>query len=209
MKATGSNGSQGRSISYLLCVIVLYLIYNRLYLVVDEGVALTDAERVAHGLKPYRGVVLLAGPGFLWLQGGLFRVFGASLLDAQVLPCGELAVLSTSLYLPPGAVAGRPRSEQPTSREAKLPLMRWTIKSAPEAIGAVNGEDVKDHLRMLGSVNDPNFDRPRQSIPGVYTVPGTPTNGNTVTAGQVFFTPDRIESYTAAVVNNCFKALKR
>ncbi len=51
----------------------------------DEGLALQAARRVASGRVPYRDFLWAYGPAQVYLLGGLFKLFGTSLLQWRIL----------------------------------------------------------------------------------------------------------------------------
>ena len=51
----------------------------------DEGLALQAARRVAQGQVPYRDFLWAYGPAQIYILGGLFKLFGTSLLQWRIL----------------------------------------------------------------------------------------------------------------------------
>jgi len=66
-----------------------------------------DALRVASGAVPYRDFFSFPGPGTLWLEALVFRVFGPVSLYGVYLLIGTLALVGAELYLLASAISGQ------------------------------------------------------------------------------------------------------
>lgn len=70
----------------------------------DEGILLEPAQRVASGQSPYVDFFGYMSPGSYWIQAGVFRLFGVSLLTGRIpvilgfsIQCGLILLLVSRL----------------------------------------------------------------------------------------------------------------
>ena len=71
---------------------------NRFQLMLDEGIYLDGASRVARGQAPYRDFFTFTGPGTFWVYGAVFQLFGATLANARFVLSVEIALLAAIIY---------------------------------------------------------------------------------------------------------------
>jgi hypothetical protein len=65
----------------------------------DEGIALSAARRVAHGETPYADFTWAYGPVSPYLLGGLFKLFGVSLLEWRILRVISDAAVALTVFV--------------------------------------------------------------------------------------------------------------
>ncbi len=68
------------------------------HLTLDEGLYLEGGLRVARGQAPYRDFFTLTGPLTFWLEGLVFKTFGATLAHARIPMVADLGALTASVY---------------------------------------------------------------------------------------------------------------
>jgi hypothetical protein len=94
----------------LFCAALLYFraTYDSTLEWVDEGQLIYASSRVADGAVPYRDFVQLYGPSVFFLNGALFRLFGADVHVVRVSLLLLKAALAVIVYLCARRVAGWP-----------------------------------------------------------------------------------------------------
>lgn len=83
----------------LAVTVALHLLTGDLYInLLDEGIYLEGAARMAAGEVIYRDFFALTGPGTYWLVSALFRIFGTSLPVARWIPLAGLGVMIACVF---------------------------------------------------------------------------------------------------------------
>jgi len=86
-------------IAAFLGLAVFYLLAaDRRVGVYDEGLVLTDALRVMHGLVPHRDFYYNYGPGKIYLLAGIFKVFGLSVYASRIFSASAGAFLILTVF---------------------------------------------------------------------------------------------------------------
>lgn len=75
-----------------------WLAGRRFVPILDEGIYLDGAARIARGEVPYRDFFVLTGPGIFWLDGVLFRLLGVSLGNAHIPLIVDIAAMAALIY---------------------------------------------------------------------------------------------------------------
>ncbi len=88
--------------TYLLCflglVLFFFLSQSRMTVLYDEGIALTAVMRVMAGQVVHRDFYYNYGPATLYIEAGLFRLFGPSVLVARLFGITGAVVIVLSIY---------------------------------------------------------------------------------------------------------------
>ncbi|HUZ47032.1 MAG TPA: hypothetical protein VMW54_10390 [Terriglobia bacterium] len=78
--------------------VLWWLVAQRFFLTLDEGIYLAGAERILHGQVPYRDFFVLTGPGSFWIHAALLKMLGPTLAHARLALVMDLAFLTAAVY---------------------------------------------------------------------------------------------------------------
>ena len=93
---------------FLAVAVMLIAVHgHRVVATNDEGILLDAAQKVAGGERPYVDFWAYMSPGSYWLQAGVFRLFGVSLLTGRIVVIFDFALQCALVFWLTSRLASR------------------------------------------------------------------------------------------------------